>query len=224
MEFYFSDENLPHDAYLLGLCGGKENLPISINRISGFGKMRRFKPKSRIREALRRSTFLVMPDDKHVQRRHALTIEPRVEPARSYEQEHASTIADKPWMTKALLKPTGFEPSFADAPLTPQAAEAERVAYHLSVSFASRIQTAIQRYRARRKLHQLNASILSTFLAYGGIETGPRQFTGGLGQQDLEDRSAEDIAALTAIDFVPDYVRDETKWVVDFAGITRGFL
>jgi hypothetical protein len=45
VEYYFSDENLPTDLHLLQCCGGRDNLGVSIGRINGFKKMRKFKKK-----------------------------------------------------------------------------------------------------------------------------------------------------------------------------------
>lgn len=99
VEFYFSDENLPGDAHLLGHCGGAENRPVSINRICGFKKMRRFKPRQAVIAFLRKSTFLEVVDDKYIRRRVPLSIEPRAVPEKIFQQ----LPDDKPWITKAFV-------------------------------------------------------------------------------------------------------------------------
>jgi len=78
VERYFSDENLPHDAYMLALTRGSENWPVSVSRISGFYKMRQYKPHSQVKESLRKSTFLEFTDSKHIRRRVPLAIKPTV--------------------------------------------------------------------------------------------------------------------------------------------------
>ena len=88
----------------------------------------------------------------------------------------------------------------------------------------TRIETAIQQYRARRKFHTDTAYIFSEFLSYGGIESTPRQFSGGLSEKDLQERDAAEIAAMTATHIVPRAVQDETKWEVDFGAVAKGFL
>jgi len=80
VERYFSDENLPHDAYMLGLTGGSENWPVSISRICGFYKMRQYKPLTQVKASLRKSTFLEFTDNKHIKRRVPLSIQPKVTP------------------------------------------------------------------------------------------------------------------------------------------------
>ncbi|KAJ9632491.1 hypothetical protein H2203_000896 [Taxawa tesnikishii (nom. ined.)] len=221
VEWYFSDENLPHDAHLLGFCGGKENRPVSINRICGFTKMRRFKPRSSVVASLKKSTFLeVVDDDKYIKRRVALSIEPIVAPQVVYNQKDE----EKPWMTKGMLKPTGFEDYYADAPVTPAVYQEERKLYELEAAFFTRIETAIQRYCARRKFHQTNLQIFDRFLKFGGIDSGPKQFTGGLSKEDLETKDAEEIAIITARHYVAVDCLDEHNYYVDFEEVAKGFL
>lgn len=70
VEYYFSDENLPSDEYLLEQCGGRENRPVSIGRILGFKKMRKFKPRSKVVASLRKSAYLdVTADGKGISRK-----------------------------------------------------------------------------------------------------------------------------------------------------------
>lgn len=75
MEFYFSDSNLPQDAFLLGKVGGSENHPVEISLIRTFKRMRHFEPLEAIIEALRTSKILQLTDDDtKVQRKQPLSI------------------------------------------------------------------------------------------------------------------------------------------------------
>ena len=58
VEFYFGDANLPTDRYLWDLTDGATNLPVSIEKICNFSRMKRFKPVSAVVAALRESNFL----------------------------------------------------------------------------------------------------------------------------------------------------------------------
>lgn len=69
VEFYFSDGNLANDVYLLGKCGGRENIPVSLKSICGFPKMRKYKPFTKVVAALKRSYFLEVVDGKKIRRR-----------------------------------------------------------------------------------------------------------------------------------------------------------
>lgn len=114
MEYYFSDENLPHDAHMLLKTGGAENLPVPVKSILGFARMRKYKPKTAVVESLKKSTFLDVIDGKFLKRKIPLSIEPVVkaqteEEARkekvekkglSFVQEQAM---DKPWLTKGMV-------------------------------------------------------------------------------------------------------------------------
>lgn len=108
--------------------------------------------------------------------------------------------------------------------MTPAEYAVNQDLYDPSISFATRIETAIQRYRARRKFHVDTARIFSDFLSFGGIDSAPRQFTGRLTKADLQGMDAADIAAMTGLHTVRDAVLDTQKWEVDFVGVANGFL
>jgi len=122
------------------------------------------------------------------------------------------------------LEPTGFEENFADAPVTPAEHAINRHLYDPSVSFATRIETAIQRYRARRKFHTETAQVFSEFLSFGGVDTAQKQFTERLSKADLADMDPADVAAMTGTDVVREVVLNNDKWEVDFVGVAQGFL
>jgi hypothetical protein len=135
--------------------------------------------------------------------------------------------------TNAILKLTQSQEFFADPPITPEEALEERHdLYSPARPFADRIQTCIQRYRARRKLDETKANVLNKYLILGGIETTNKAFTGGaLDEETLASATAEEIAAIQATDFVrPGGSKkyydpaESDKWVVDWEGVAKGFL
>lgn len=109
VEYYFSDENLPSDKYLLGKTEGEKNLPVSIKNICGFPKMRRYKPYRSVVESLKKSALLEVVDDKYIKRKTPLTLQPTVTPeeiqATKEEDQKKSNLppADQPWMTKGMV-------------------------------------------------------------------------------------------------------------------------
>ncbi|KAF2226707.1 Argonaute siRNA chaperone complex subunit Arb1-domain-containing protein [Elsinoe ampelina] len=247
VEYYFSDKNLPNDAHMLGLTGGSENWPVNLGRITGFGRMRGYKPKSIVAEALKKSTFIEFTDKKHIRRRVPLSIEPKVEPEKipgknapalqkgpKVKQPKTATNAssagpfvvnpDQPWLTKGMLKETGFEEYFADAPITPEQYEENLQLYDPDNVFSARIEAAIQRYSGRRKFHTDTRRIFDLWMSYGGIDSGPKQFTGRISKEDVESMDAEEIASALATHRVAGHVEHSDKWEVDFAGVARGFL
>ncbi|RKF61818.1 putative argonaute sirna chaperone arc complex subunit arb1 [Erysiphe neolycopersici] len=125
---------------------------------------------------------------------------------------------------------TGFEEFFADAPIHPDEYAEELDLYDQSREFKERMQSCIQRFRARRKLDSTRANIFSKYLALGGVETGAKQFTGGLDRDLLENHTASEITAFQATDFIRTYPHNSKfydgsdKWVVDFEGVAKGFF
>ncbi|KAF2690422.1 hypothetical protein K458DRAFT_474610 [Lentithecium fluviatile CBS 122367] len=242
VEYYFSDENLPSDLHLLQCCGGRENLPVSISRICGFKKMRGFKPRKIVVEALRKSSFLVVSDDgKTVCRKLPLqgpcaldpgfynddeiaydprTRRPAVMPVPLLPQKKAEY---PPGMTKNMMKPTGFEATYVEAPVTPKEAEEEQAMYDPDKPFVERIEIAIQRFEQKRRMHQHYAGVFNKWMRFGGVEDGPRMF-GGLSRQDMAGMDAEEIARATAVHNVPWDRSDEKQWVVDFVGVGEAFF
>jgi len=241
VEFYFSDQNLPNDKHLLELCGGTQNLPVSINEILGWRKMRRFKPKSQVIVALRKSAILEVVDNKRIRRRIPLLLDNEPddpELAVDFASKNKADITNvappptprlvpdpaKPWITKGLLKPTGFEDNFAEPPLSAEQAVEEQELYSPDEPFADRIEIAISRFQSRRKFHQSYLKHFTAWMKFGGLETGPRQFTGPLDDAVFEGRTAAEKALIMATFFSGEDKDDEEKWAVDFEGIAKAYL
>lgn len=242
VEYYFSDENLPSDLHLLQCCGGRENLPVSINRICGFKKMRSFKPRDMVIAALRKSPFLVVSEDgKTIRRKLPLQGPCALDPDFYNDEEIAyDPRARKPaaypvpllpqkkkeypeGMTKNMMKPTGFEETYVEAPLTPAEAAEEQALYDPDKPFVERIEIAIQRFKQKRRMHEMYANVFNKWMRFGGVECSPNMF-GGLSRQDMKGMDAEEIARAMAIHNVPWDRSDEKHWVVDFVGVGEAFL
>lgn len=241
VEYYFSDENLRTDVHLLQCCGGRENIPVSVSRICGFKKMRGYKPKRDVVAALRKSPFLVVSDDgKMVSRKvplegpcaldedykdNEIAYDPRFKKPAVYpvpllpqtKPEYPSGVS------KNMLKPTGFENTYAEAPLTPAEAQEEESMYHPDKAFIERIELAIQRFKQKRRMHEMYANVFNKWMRFGGVDSGPRMF-GAVTQHDMDEMSAEEIARAKASHNVPWDREDEKKWTVDFVGVAKAFL
>ncbi|KEY69952.1 hypothetical protein S7711_06483 [Stachybotrys chartarum IBT 7711] len=127
---------------------------------------------------------------------------------------------------------TGFEEYFADPPLTPGEADEEKYEiYALEVPFEDRIQSCVQRFRARRRLQGKMTVYFNEYLFLGGIDTNSNAF-GGQDPRDLKDLTPAQRREVTAHDAVYTnvsagdrfYDGDKDKWVVDFTGVAKGFL
>ncbi|KAH7394951.1 Argonaute siRNA chaperone complex subunit Arb1-domain-containing protein [Phaeosphaeria sp. MPI-PUGE-AT-0046c] len=243
VEFYFSDENLPTDLHLLQCCGGRKNDPVSISRICGFRKMRSYKPRTRVVAALRKSTFLqVSTDGKTIKRRIPLQgkcvldpdffgddgdvaydlrdCKPAVYPVPQLPQKKAEYPKG---MSKNMMKPTGFEASYLEAPVRPEEAAEEEAMYDADKPFVERIEMAIQRFKQNRRMHAMYAVVFNKLMRFGGVESGPRMYQ-GLSKAEMEKMDSEEIARALATHNVPWDRADEKKWVVDFEALAKAFL
>ncbi|RMZ72653.1 Argonaute complex subunit Arb1 [Pyrenophora seminiperda CCB06] len=247
VEYYFSDENLRFDLHMLQNCGGRDNNPVSISRICGFGKMRQYKPKGLVTAALRLSDFLeVSADGKQIKRKIPLqgkclldadfediddfAYDPRVQkktvqkpaqfPVPPLPQEKAKYPQG---LSKNMLKPTGFEEGYVEPILTPDEAEVEEDMYSTDKHFVERIEIAIQRFKQKRRMHEKYAIVFNKLMRFGGVESGTRMYQ-GKSKRDMEQWSAEEIARALAVHHVPWTRSDEKKWVVDFVAICKAFL
>ena len=79
---------------------------------------------------------------------------------------------------------------------------------------------------AKRNLNPDRKNLFDKYLTFGGIDTGPKMFSGGLDVETLESSNAQEIATLTATHSVP-FDRSDPRneaFVVDFEGCLKGFL
>lgn len=73
-------------------------------------------------------------------------------------------------------------------------------------------------------MHEIYSRVFNKWMNFGGVTSGPRQFTGKIRKQDLEDKDAEDIVRMMATHHV-DWDRNDTnKWHVDFERLAKGFF
>lgn len=231
VEFYFSDENLPQDAHLLARTGECGDGWVSLNEILSFRKMRSYKPPARVKASLAQSTKLEIWNNKMIRRRDPLTVPLKVVPKVNPARETNKKLADQPWMTKGMLKPTGFEEYATEGPLKPEEYEEEQKLFDPEETFLIRIEHAVTRYQSRRKMHQQTLKIFTKFLMYGGFDAGQRMFAGGLTKSDLEGFSKDEIAEMQAKFAVSEAVMDGLgpdmnggSWIVDFEGIAKSFI
>jgi hypothetical protein len=233
--------------HLLKCCDGCNNVPVSISRICGFKKMRVFKKKVVI-DALRESKVLNVSDDGKTVCRKV----PLVGPCLLDEDYHADggesddDIAYDPrtkrqiahpvprlpqqkqvypdGTSKNMLKPTGFEDTHVEGPLTPQEAEDEMAMYDPDKHFVERIEIAIQRFKQKRRMHEMYAKIFNKWMKFGGVESEPQRMFGGLTQAEMKEMTGEEIARATATHQVPWDREEQDKWFVDFFGVAEAFL
>ncbi|KZM23955.1 uncharacterized protein EKO05_0009338 [Ascochyta rabiei] len=243
VEFYFSDENLPTDLFLLQQCGGCENIPVSISRVCGFKKMRSYKPRALVVIALRKSALLeVSTDGKTIKRKVPLqgktvldkdffeenddiAYDPRTRKPAVYpvplQPQQKKVYPDG--TSKNMLKPTGFEKTYIEPPIKPDEAEEEDRMYDENRPFVERIELAIQRFKQKRRMHEMYSKVFNKLMKFGGVESGPRMYQ-GMSKAEMEGMGAEEIARALAVHNVPWDRADKKQWVVDFAEVGAAFL
>jgi len=70
--------------------------------------------------------------------------------------------------------------------------------------------------------------VFDKYMSFGGIDTGPKMFSGGLDANTLDEHDAKEIRDITATDFVGsdkgNIGKDSSVWTVDFEAVVKGFL
>lgn len=92
VEFYFSDSNLPIDAYLLSSTGGHRNRPVELKVIHNFKRMRHFQPFSAVRDAVKESNFLDLNDNDEITRKIPLDEKFTDDPMHNRTLVHTSSM------------------------------------------------------------------------------------------------------------------------------------
>lgn len=205
--------------------------------------MRSYKPKSLVVTALRKSAFLeVSADGKTIKRKVALQGKTLLDEDFCKEEDDISydIRSRKPALypvplhpqqkkvypegtSKNMQKPTGFEDTYIEPPMKPEEAEEEDRMYDECKPFVERIEIAIQRFKQKRRMHEMYSKVFNKLMRFGGVESGPRMHQ-GISKTEMKDMDAEDIARALAVHQVPCDRGDEKQWVVDFYGVGAAFL
>ncbi|EDN02996.1 predicted protein [Histoplasma mississippiense (nom. inval.)] len=111
-------------------------------------------------------------------------------------------------------KGSGFEEYAADGPITVAEYEENKIRYD------RRLETAIQRFQAKRSMNIDRRNVFTKYMSYGGVDIGPKMFEGN-DQRDLMDMDSEDILTAAAQASVPE---NRVGWDVDFEAVAKGFL
>jgi hypothetical protein len=145
------------------------------------------------------------------------------------KQHQTATLKAKPWLSKGMLKRTGFEHDHIEPSLTNEEQQTELERYSIELPIYDRLQEAVLRYKMNRKFHQDTMSFFHAFLNYGGFDERPSGFTGGTSKEDEEGLSKEEKAIRKQVNYVSQDViqsfeEADGKWIVDFEGVTKGFF
>lgn len=235
VEYYFSEENLPKDAYLLGFTGREGTDPVSLSLILGFKKMKQFRPLASVREVLKGSTVVEVMDKNYIRRRHPLrsriTVQIKID-----ENRYKKQLAEcHPHLPKTLLERTGFEDGITNGPITPAQAAKNHEHYDQRLSIVSRMESAINNYAVNRKMHQDERFVFEKFIEYGGFDVKAPPFSGrmtkkmlkeeGYGREEMPSPDWYDLTELVQEAFWKEADHEIlSDWEIDFVGVAKGFL
>ncbi|TKA77426.1 hypothetical protein B0A55_04823 [Friedmanniomyces simplex] len=139
-------------------------------------------------------------------------------------------------LSKSMLKPTGFEPTTTEAPLTRGEYEMELEKYNPEESIISRLETAVNSFNGSRKMHQETRAVFEKLVTFGGFGCNNHMFQGGMNKKQMkhEGMSKEEIEQASAHYGILEQVADsywkeadegeKASWVVDFEAIAKAFL
>ncbi|KAJ6081172.1 hypothetical protein N7499_006046 [Penicillium canescens] len=122
---------------------------------------------------------------------------------------------------RGLDAPTGFEPFFADAPLTPDEFQEIKKVYDPALPFHMRYDEAIKRFLFKRRLESRRRHLFLKYLQYGGVNTN-QKYGQGVSLQELKDMSKEE--AMEARNFTmvsPEWATGEN---IAFDKVLKGYL
>ena len=192
-----------------------------------------------VKEAVKLSTVVevvkVGTKDR-LRRREALQKSMTVVPKISHDRQKLIVPEDKPWLTKAMMRPTGFEEFASSGPIRPEEYEEDRREYDPDNSFVERIETAVRKFNNRRKMHTETRLIFEKYMIYGGMDAATNQFTGGIDNRMKDEMTKKEIQEMTARYAVSEHVLDgfleggvgedteKRTYVVDFEASAKGFL
>lgn len=150
--------------------------------------MRPYKPKALVVTALRRSAFLEVSDDGKTIKRKAplqgktlldedfieeddeIAYDPRIRKPAAYpvplDSQQKKVYPEG--TSKNMQKPTGFESTYVEAPIRPDEAAEENKLYDEEKPFVERIEIAIQRFKQKRRMHEMYSKIFNKFMRFGG--------------------------------------------------------
>lgn len=141
----------------------------------------------------------------------------------------AATLIANPYLSKGMLKRTGFEHNFVEPELSIEEQQIELEHYSTENSVCERVETAVLRYKMNRKFHQNTLSVFHAFLNFAGFNERPTSFAGGTSKGEAEGLSKEEKARRRQVNYMSKEVAQSVenadgKWVVDFQGVTKGFF
>lgn len=198
--------------------------------------MRKFKPYTRVVNALKESTFLDVKDGK-VSRKIPLRVDQLVIATSDLEPGKTTANLDangkliqlqpaarnmQSGISKKKLKPTGFEENAPEGPLPPEDFDVDNELYNPAFPMSERMENVIQRFKTKKRMHQIYKAVFDKWMKYGGVEM--REQFQSVDSKELAGMDAYEKTRVLATHFVDEDRDDRKMWAVDFVGVAKGFL
>ncbi|KAL4943246.1 hypothetical protein BDV06DRAFT_234870 [Aspergillus oleicola] len=120
----------------------------------------------------------------------------------------------RPKSKRGKNKPTGFEEYYVDAPITAEEHQFELDLYH------ARLENAILRFSKDRRIENDRLEVFHKYLAYGGIDVGPKMFA-GIDDRGLREMDNEQILLARGKAAISE---DISHLTIDFDAVVKGYL
>ncbi|KAJ5952268.1 uncharacterized protein N7479_010681 [Penicillium vulpinum] len=117
--------------------------------------------------------------------------------------------------------PSGFEPFYADAPITPAEFEENKKIYDPALPILDRIDEGIKRFLYKRRLEPYRRKVFLKYLQYGGVSVGPK-YLQGVTPSELKEMTKEeamDARCTTAI-----FPKRDKPYPITFNDVATGYL
>ncbi|KAJ5423913.1 Argonaute complex subunit Arb1 [Penicillium cf. griseofulvum] len=117
--------------------------------------------------------------------------------------------------------PSGFEPFYADAPITPAEFEENKKIYDPALPILDRIDEGIKRFLYKRRLEPYRRKVFLKYLQYGGVSVGPNH-SQGVTPSELKDMTKEE--AMQARCTTAIFPKRGKPYPISFNNVATGYL
>ncbi|KAJ5412870.1 hypothetical protein N7465_005175 [Penicillium sp. CMV-2018d] len=117
--------------------------------------------------------------------------------------------------------PSGFEPFYADAPMTPQEFEENKTIYDPALPILDRIDEGIKRFLYKRRLEPYRRKVFLKYLQYGGVSVGPNH-SQGVTPSELKEMTKEE--AMQARCTTAIFPKKGKPYPISFNDVATGYL
>ncbi|KGO77576.1 Argonaute complex, subunit Arb1 [Penicillium italicum] len=117
--------------------------------------------------------------------------------------------------------PSGFEPFYADAPMTPMEFEENKTIYDPALPILDRIDEGIKRFLYKRRLEPYRRKVFLKYLQYGGVSVGPNH-SQGVTPSELKEMTKEE--AMQARCNTAIFPKMGKPYPISFNDVATGYL